>query len=122
MVFHFEDMMVKEKFRDLITMEGKAWEIKESSAPSQGDGQQASLAITAEHRYDRQLQPCDTNRYTVHSYSCEYTHTTRLPMLYHTTTYNYMHIHMYAYSCSYNHICTHDIHTYICIYTHVFAQ
>lgn len=45
MVFHFEDMMVKEKFGDLITMEGLG--NKGSSAPSPGDGQQAALAMTA---------------------------------------------------------------------------
>lgn len=96
MVFHFEDMMVKEKFQDLITVEGKTWEIKESSAPSQVDGQQASPAITAEHRYDRQLLPCDTNRRTVHSYSCKYTHTTRLP----TLSYNHIELHAYTYVCT----------------------
>lgn len=117
LVFHFEDMMVKEKFRDLITVEGKAWEIKESTAPSQGDGQQASLAITAEHRYDRQLPPCDTNRHAVHSYSCKYTHTTHVYPRSHTTTHNYMH--MYAHSCSYNHTCTHDIHTYAYTYAYI---
>lgn len=83
LVFHFEDMMVKEKFGDLITVEGLG--DKGSSAPSQGDWRQASFAMTAEHKYARQLLPCDTNGHTVRSYSYKHTHTyhTCLPMLSH---------------------------------------
>lgn len=47
LVFHFEDMMVKEKFGDLITVEGLG--NKGSSAPSPGGRQQASLAVTLTH-------------------------------------------------------------------------
>jgi hypothetical protein len=120
LVFHFEDMMVKEKFGDLITVEGLG--NKGSSAPSPGGRQQASLAMTAEQVGKATSAECCTQAhctltqlqmYTPHIHMHVYTCS-------HTTTYNYMHLHTCMHTHALNHTCTHDRHTHICtpLYSH----
>lgn len=111
MVFHFEDMMVKEKFGDLITVEGwKAWEIKDPLPPSPRpvDGQQASLAMTAEQVGKTTAAVCDEHKHTV--YSRIHMHALTQP---HITTCIYIHVCTLMYSTTH----AHDMHTYA--YTHM---